>query len=126
MDRTNHADIRIGTLAGLGQGADYLRQILPHGFESFELTAWAHLGDINLTETAKSCLDVCGDQAIISSVGIYGNPLQDDETVRGWEALIKGAKEFGCNVVCGFAGAQEDRPVDQNMARFKEATVAGG
>lgn len=120
MDRSNHNDIRIGTLAGLGQGAAYLRQILPHGFESFELTAWAHLGDVNLSEIAKECLDVCGDQAIISSVGIYGNPLQDDETIRGWEALIKGANEFGCNVVCGFAGAQEDRSVDKNMDRYKE------
>jgi len=101
-------------------GADYLRQILPHGFESFELTAWEHLGDVNVTELAKASLDACGDQAIISSIGIYGNPLQDAETVRGWEVLIRSAKEFECNVVCGFSGAQHERPVDQNMARFKE------
>jgi len=120
MDRTQHQDIRIGTLAQLAHGADYLRQILPHGFESFELTAWQHLGDINVQELAKEALDACGDQAIISSIGIYGNPLQDDETVRGWEILIRSARDFGCNVVCGFAGAQEDRSVDKNMPRFKE------
>ncbi len=120
MDRSNHQDIRIGTLASLGGAADYLKQILPHGFESFELTAWAHLGDIDLAETAKAALDVCGGHAIISSIGIYGNPLQDDETVRGWERLIDSADEFGCNVVCGFAGAVEDKPVDQNMERFRE------
>jgi predicted adenine nucleotide alpha hydrolase (AANH) superfamily ATPase len=31
-------DIRIGTLAGMDKGAAYLKQILPHGFESFSTT----------------------------------------------------------------------------------------
>ncbi|CAN5726925.1 sugar phosphate isomerase/epimerase [soil metagenome] len=101
-------------------GADYIRQILPHGFESFELNAWMHVGDIDLAEYAKEALDACGDQATVSSIGVYGNPLQDEETRADWARLIRAAKSFGCDVVCGFAGAQEDRPVDENMPRFKE------
>ncbi len=120
MDRSQHQDIRIGTLASLSGAPNYLRQIIPHGFESFELTAWMHVGDLDLPALAKETLDVCGDQAIISSIGVYGNPLQDEETVRGWERLILSANEFGCNVVCGFAGAVESLPVDENMSRFKE------
>ncbi len=119
MSRENHQDIRIGTLAGLG-AIDYLRQILPHGFESFELTCGPHLGERNLEEIAAQTLEVLGDAAIVSSVGLYGNPLTDDQCASDWERLIRGAKHFGCNVVCGFAGALEDRPVDQSMPRFKD------
>ena len=120
MSRINHADIRIGTLSPMDRGADYLRAIVPHGFESFELNAWMHIPDIDLKEYAKQALDACGEEAIISSIGVYGNPLQDDQTAADWARLINAAEDFGCNVVCGFAGAQEDRPVDQNMDRFKE------
>ena len=120
MSRVNHQDIRIGTLASFSAGANYLKQILPHGFESFELTAWEDLGDVNLEETAKEVLDTIGDQAIISSVGVYGNPLQDAQTAADWATLIRSAKLFGAKVVCGFAGALEDRPVDQSIEKYVE------
>lgn len=112
-------------------GANYLKQILPHGFESFELTLWQYIGDIDLERLAKESLDVIGDQAIISSVGIYGNPLQDEQTAKDWETLIRNARLFGCSVVCGFAGALEDRPLPESMPKFKEvfghlASVAEG
>lgn len=118
MSRTDHQDIRIGTLAPLDRGVDYLRQILPHGFESFELTAWAYVGDRDFAETGKQVLDLLGDEAIVSSLGLYGNPLQDEQTALDWEKVIRACKHFGCNVVCGFAGALEDRPVDQSMEKF--------
>ncbi len=120
MSKVNHEDIRIGTLAGMNLGPEYLQQILPHGFESFELTCWEHIGDINIEEYAKQVLDVIGDKAIISSIGVYGNPLQDAQTEKDWETLINSVHLFGANVVCGFAGALEDRPVDESMPRFKE------
>ncbi len=120
MSRIDHLDIRIGTLAGMNGAPEYLAQILPHGFESFELTNWAYLKDLDLEETAKRTLDVIGDQAVISSVGLYGNPLQDEETAKDWERLIRGAKHFKAGVVCGFAGALEDRPVDQSMEKYAE------
>jgi len=120
MSRIDHQDIRIGTLAEMKKGAAYLSQILPHGFESFELTNWQYLGDQDLPSVAREVLDCIGDEAIISSVGLYGNPLQDEQTASDWATLIKGAKLFGCNVVCGFAGAVEDKPIDENMAQYKK------
>ena len=131
MSHEEHQDIRIGTLAGMNLGPNYLKQILPHGFESFELTLWQYIGDIDLERLAKESLDVIGDHAIISSVGIYGNPLQDEQTAKDWETLIRNARLFGCNVVCGFAGALEDRPLPESMPKFKEvfghlASVAEG
>lgn len=120
VSHVDHRDIRIGTLAGFGSGIDYLRQILPHGFESFELTLWQYVGDVDLPEFAKQTKDVLGDQAVISSLGIYGNPLQDERTAADWEVVIRACKHFGAKVVCGFAGALEDRPVDQSIPKFKE------
>ena len=40
-------DIRIGTLVKGNEGdpANYIRQILPYGFESFQLTFWRTLGE---------------------------------------------------------------------------------
>jgi sugar phosphate isomerase/epimerase len=120
MSFTNHQDIRIGTLAPMDKGAKYLEQILPHGFESFELTCWRFIGDIDLETTAKEVLDTIGDEAIISSVGLYGNPLQDEQTAKDWAVMIKKAKLFGASVVCGFAGAVEECPIDANMKKYKE------
>ena len=117
-------DIRMGTLVqanvGAEKTAEYIRQILPHGFESFQLTYWEHVRDINFKETAKRVLDVCGDQATISSLGVFGNPLQSEETAKAFEAAIKAAPLFGANIVAGFAGALEDRPVDQSMPAVKK------
>lgn len=120
MSRAHHQDIRIGTLASLGKGAEYLSQIIGHGFESFELTLWRAVDGIDLEEKAKEVLDCIGDDAVISSLGIYGNPLMDEETARDWETVIRACKHYKCNVVCGFAGAVEDKPIDENMPRFKE------
>ncbi|MCH7905516.1 MAG: sugar phosphate isomerase/epimerase [Armatimonadetes bacterium] len=120
MIRENHQDISIGTLVKMAGAPDYIKQILPHGFESFQLNMWAHIDDNDLPEIAKQVKEVIGDDAIISSVGLYGNPLQDDKTARDWETLIKSAHYFGAGCVCGFAGALEDRPVDESMPKFKK------
>lgn len=120
MSRTQHQDIRIGTLAPMNKAGTYLPQVVEHGFESFELTLWQYIGDVDLKKTAKESLDAIKGKAVISSVGIYGNPLQDEKTAKDWETLIKSAKLFGADVVCGFAGALEDRPVDESMPKFRE------
>lgn len=120
MSRADHQDIRIGTLAGIENAPSYLRQILPHGFESFELTLGRYVPDMDLAETAKQVKDVLGDAAVVSSLGIYGNPLMDERTAADWSRTLDLAPLFGAKVVCGFAGALEDRPVDQSMGKFKE------
>ena len=110
---------------------DYLRQVVEHGFESFELTNWAKVEIDDLEEHAKKCLEALNGKAEVSSVGIYGNPLTEEVTASEWIRLIKNARHFGCNVVCGFAGAIEDKPIDENMTQFAKvfseiARVADG
>lgn len=104
----------------MGEGAGYLKQILPHGFESFQLTIGPRLEGFDLCGLADQVREVVAGKAIISSIGLYGNPLQDEQCAKDWEEMIKSCKAFGATVVCGFAGALEDRPVDQSMSKFKE------
>jgi sugar phosphate isomerase/epimerase len=119
-----HEDIRIGTLVKAERNAaGYIRQILPQGFESFQLTFWRHLGELNLKQLAvevRQALEEAGGSAVVSSVGIYGNPLEDEETAKGFARLIEAAELFGCRLVCGFAGRLVNQPVPASMARFKE------
>ena len=118
--------IRIGTLVSGGPNTkSYLKQILPHGFESFSITFWQTLGGVDLHVLAEEVKEVLADSgAVISSVSVFGNPLKDDalaaETRDGWVKLIDAAHLFGCNLVTGFTGRVVDTPIDQCIPRYAE------
>lgn len=118
--------IRIGTLVSGGpQTANYIRQILPHGFESFSITFWQKVGAVDLEQLARDVKEaLAGSDAVVSSLAIFGNPLADrpidDETRQGWQRLIDAAPLFGCDIIAGFAGRVIDQPVDKSIPRFKE------
>ena len=114
-------DIRIGTLAQADKGAAYLQEILPHGFESFQLTFWQEIGDIDLKELAKQVRGVIGGKAVISSLGMFGNPLQDEDRGARLRTLHQGgAACFDCNIVAGFAGVIEGVPMPESMPAVQE------
>lgn len=117
---TNHSDIRIGTLAPMDKGTKYLSQILPHGFESFSLTIWQKIGDIDIERTAKEVLALIGDKAVISSIGLFGNPLQDEANAKDWARVIDTARLFNTDLVSGFAGAIEGKPLPESMPAYKK------
>ena len=116
--------IRIGTLvAGNKRPGEYIRQILPHGFESFSLTWWQTLGDSDLKQVAKEVKEVlAGSNAVISSICVFGNPLGteaiDQQTRDGWKKLIDAAPLFGCDIVAGFAGRVVNKPIDESIGRY--------
>jgi sugar phosphate isomerase/epimerase len=116
----SHKDIRIGTLAGMKEGAAYLKKILPHGFESFSLTCWQKIGEVDVEKTAKQCVEACADKAVISSIGVYGNPLENEETAKDFGMLIDQAHLFNAGIVCGFTGAIEGKPLPESMTAFKK------
>ena len=113
-------DIRIGTLAAMDKGADYLKQMLPHGFESFSLTCWKYIGGVDVKKTAAQVKEALGDKAVISSIGLFGNPLQDAQTAKDWAKMIDSAHLFGTDLVTGFAGAIEGKPLPDSMSAFKK------
>jgi len=118
-------EIRIGTLVGGGDAVRVLPQIIPHGFESFNLTFWQTTGNIDLAETAKRVRDILdGHDIVISSLGVFGNPLtgagDNADTLASWERLIDAAELFGAKTVNGFTGRLTDRPIDESIPKFKE------
>lgn len=120
-------DIRIGTLVSAGQKdpAGYIKQILPHGFESFSLTFWQTLGNTDIKKLAKDVNAVLEDTGVvISSIGIFGNPLEtgemDKKTVKGWEKLIDNAHLFGTDIVAGFAGRIRGKSIPDSIPRYKK------
>ncbi|WOO41904.1 sugar phosphate isomerase/epimerase [Rubellicoccus peritrichatus] len=117
--------ISIGTLAGQGpRTADYIKEILPHGFESFQINFWMNLGGTDLKKLSGEVKEVIADKAVVSSLGIFGNPLADSKEGQdardGWVACIDHAADFGTDLVCGFAGRVIDKPVPESMERYKE------
>ena len=118
--------IRIGTLVKGGNGAvDYIREILPHGFESFALTFWASVDGVDLKRHAREVNEaLAGSGATISCVGCFGNPLERDAAAKGTRdglrKLIDAAHVFGCDLVTGFARRLVDTPIDQCMNRYKQ------
>jgi len=115
-----HQDIHIGTLATAEKGAAYLKQILPHGFESFQLTFWQTIGAVNLEKNAAEVRECIEGKAIISSLGMFGNPLEDEENLRGWEKCIDSAHLYGCDVVAGFSGCLTGQSIEDSMPRYTE------
>lgn len=126
MDHQKHCDIRLGTLVNGGKDTKkYIQQILPHGFESFSLTFWQTLGDTDIKKLAAEVKEaIAGKDVVISSIGIFGNPLEtgdkDLETRKGWETLIDNAHLFGADVVAGFTGRLRGQSIDASIPRFKE------
>ena len=126
----NNEAIRIGTLVkgdDPGKAGDYIRAILPHGFESFQIVFSRSLHGCDLGWLANEVREAIGDSgAIVSALGIYGNTLEhgeeEEQTRQGFEALIDCAHFFGTNVVGGFTGRVRGLAIDDNESRrrFRE------
>lgn len=124
MDK--YTDIRIGTLVGAGmKGPEYIKQIVGHGFESFSLTFWQTTEGVDWKRLADETAKVLdGTEAVISSLAVFGNPLETEEkdlaTLKGWEEAIDNAHLFGCDIVGGFTGRLRSKPIHESADRFKE------
>jgi len=125
-EKTTGPDIRIGTLVSAGMKApEYIRQILPHGFESFSLTFWQTTKGVDWKKLADGVnATLKGSGAVISSLGVFGNPLEtgalDKESLQGWKDAIDNAHLFNCDIVAGFTGRLRDKPIDESMPQFKK------
>jgi sugar phosphate isomerase/epimerase len=119
-------DIRIGTLVNGGERtAATIRQLLAHGFESFSITFWKTLGATDLPRLADAVRGtLAGTPAVVSSLGVFGNPLgdtpEDAQTRAAWEQAIDHAGDFGCALVCGFAGRVRGASIPDSVPRFRE------
>jgi sugar phosphate isomerase/epimerase len=98
---------------------------LGHGFESFSLTFGNDDVDIDLQALAKRVASVLERSGVvISSLGVFGNPLGStptDEKLRNlFIRAIETAHLFGTNVVAGFAGRVPGASIPDSIPRFRE------
>jgi sugar phosphate isomerase/epimerase len=117
--------IRIGTMikGNAPDLATYVKSILPHGFESIEPFFWQVMNK-DLPKLAAELKEAIGDADVtISTLGMFGNPLEDTEidreTLRGWEALIDNAHLFGATTIAGFTGRVRGRPIEESLPQFR-------
>jgi len=112
MVRANRPDVveRAGTLAA-------------NGFESIQPFFWRTAGGQDLREMGRRMREEIGAHgAVVDSVGVFGNPLEDGEedleTLRTFEAAIDAAGAFGARNVAGFTGRIRGRPIEESLPRF--------
>ncbi len=113
-------DIRIGTMAGIKDAAQTIPHVIDHGFESFQLTGGWGVGLVEFERIAKQVRTIVEGKAVISSIGFFANPIQDPEAADIFGAYIDNAHHFGTNIVIGFAGALDDKPVMDSWPLFKK------
>tara|TARA_Y100001933_G_scaffold265203_1_gene336894 strand:- start:8505 stop:9413 length:909 start_codon:yes stop_codon:yes gene_type:complete len=113
--------LRIGTLVQAEHAVETIKAILPHGFESFQITFGSNLGETDLFAMGKRILDVLAQaehNAVISALGLYGNPLTDPQTAKDWQRIIEAAGAFGTDIIAGFTGRIPDRPLPESIQAF--------
>jgi sugar phosphate isomerase/epimerase len=119
--------IRIGTMiqATAGKAPENIAAIADLGFESFEPFFWQTTNGQDIAELGKRSLDAIGDRDItISTIGMFGNPLEDGEmdrqTLQGWKDCIDNAHHFGAACVAGFTGRIRNQKLTDSLARYRE------
>lgn len=120
-------DIRIGTMvkANAPTVVDYVKQILPLGFESIQPFFWQTMGDVDVKRLAGNLREaISGKDVIISSFAMFGNPLEtgemDQQTLKGWETLIDNLHLFGTDLITGFTGRVRGKTLPESLPRFRE------
>lgn len=116
----NLLDIRVGTLLGIKDCVTTIPKVLPLGFESFQLNGGWGVGVVDFADIAKKSRDLLGDKAVVSSIGYFGNPIQKAEEAEIFGHYIDNAHHFGTNIVIGFAGALDGKPVTESLPIFKK------
>jgi len=135
LENMDKQAIRVGTLVqntALPEGmgfAEYIKFLLPFGFESFELSFWQTLGGVDLAQLADEVLEALdGSGAIISCVDVFGNPLEsgekDVETLKALETVIDNVHRFGTDMVAGFTGRMRGQSIPDSLPRFTEVWMA--
>lgn len=109
-----------------GKAPNRIRTLLPMGFESFQLHWWADSGNENIPELASSIREILsispGLQPVVSSLGLYGNPLRTD--IEGDSAkssiknLIRYAHLFDCRTLGLFTGRLPGTPWEVSVPEF--------
>ncbi|MDC7228792.1 MAG: sugar phosphate isomerase/epimerase [Sphaerochaetaceae bacterium] len=111
-------NIQLGALLFANEvTCDNLERLKEAGFETLSICFWETLGKIDFKDLAR-CTSEAG--LPVTAISIWGNPLANEETLRGVQTLIEQAYRFGDPFVSTFAGRIPSGSVEATLPRFKE------
>ena len=118
---THMKQIPIGTCVPGQHALKMLPGMKNAGFECFEICFHMEFYGVDIRELAPKVLgELEGTGAKVSAVGLYCNPLAEEEHFRNLCLLIENAKLFGVDKICTFAGALPGKTVEEAMPAFKK------
>lgn len=113
--------IDIGTCIKGGAAIEWAKMAMELGFECVAVNFHMTTGDVDIRELAPRLLETLGDSGVyVASIGLYCNPLTNEEQRKNLEYFIDNAHLFKTSMVSTFAGALENESVEAAIPRFKE------
>ncbi len=111
--------IKIGTCLPGTKAVEWLPHVVKAGFETVSINFHLSLENTDLIELSKKVKDIIGDSGVqVTCLGLYCNPLQYEEHKKNLEYCINSANLFGASIVSTFAGALENKPVEEAIPVF--------
>lgn len=113
--------MKIGTCIRGNYLLEDLENAVAAGFDTVELYFNERLGNIDWKETTKQMEEVIGDSGVtISGIGLYCNPLIDEDAQRELQDCIENAHLLGTDFIGTFAGAVSGKSVEDSLPQFKK------
>ena len=117
--------IPIGTMVNANRAVQVIPAAARLGFECFQINFWLSTGTVDVQKEFPRILEAaqaCG--TLISSIGLYGNPLWQHgeyaDTLASFERIIDAAHLLQAPLITGFTGRLPEGPLPDSLPRFKE------
>ena len=116
--------IKIGTMVD-GDNIGIIPKLIEYGFETFAVTIWEMTDEREIAGIANDVKKMLqGTDCAVSCLSIFANPLAENEdgaaAREGWARLIDAAELFGTDLVCGFTGRIDGKPLPESIPKFAE------
>ncbi len=112
---------KIGTCVPGNSVEKWLPHMVKMGFESFSFNWHMELKGTDLTKLAETVKPILEGTGIpVTTLGLYCNPLANEEHKKNLEYVIDNAHLFGAKNIGTFAGALTGESVEASLPKFKE------
>lgn len=113
--------IRIGTCVPGQIAQDWIPHMAEAGFETVSVNFHMDYYGVDIKEQGPKMRAMAEEKGLeITTLGYYCNAIQFEEHKKNLEKAIDCAHLYGAKTVSSFAGAFEDRPMDEAFTKFGE------